>query len=253
MNAESVVWRWRDVDASMSGEDLSLVHRYADARVWVRDGRLVRGPGYEEASPAARREVARVGAIVRLRQRGRYFVHAAGAVDPRGRAWLLAGDSGSGKSTLAYALARSGWTILGDDGVLISLAGRDVTAHAWYAPLEVSSALAAAFPELGAHVSRARAGDPRRRIPIDVPLAREAPVAALLFVEQAEPHTITPLGPLAALAALVRQSPWVIIDDAYASSHLDALRRAAALPTFRLAHTPAELHAMARILTEALP
>src|SRR5687768_13308972 len=43
--------------------------------------------------------------------------HAAGAVDPRGRAWLLSGDSGSGKSTLAYALARRGWRVLGDDGV----------------------------------------------------------------------------------------------------------------------------------------
>lgn len=253
MNAESVIWRWRDVDASMSGEDLSVVHRYADARVWVRDGRLVRGPGYEQATPAARREVARVGAIVRLRQRGHYFVHAAGAVDPHGRAWLLAGDSGSGKSTLAYALARSGWTILGDDGVLISLAGREVTAHAWHAPLEVSSALASVFPELRAHVSRARPGDPRRRVPIDVPLAREAPVAALLFVKRAARHVITALGPLAALAALVRQSPWVIIDDAYASSHLDALRRAAALPSFRLEHTPAELHTLAGILTEAVP
>jgi len=253
VSVSPVVWRWGGVDASEDGEHLCLMHRQADARVFVRGGRLVSGSGYENAAPKARRELARVGAIVRLRQRGRYFVHAAGAVDPQGRAWLLAGDSGSGKSTLAYSLSRSGWTILGDDGVLIELAGSEVRACAWHAPLEVSSTLASAFPELRAHVARARPNDPRRRVSMNVPLASRARVVALVFVERAECHAITTLGPLAALGALVRQSPWVIIDDAYACPHLDALRRAAALPSFRLEHTPAELHTVARILMEALP
>jgi hypothetical protein len=240
------------VDASESGEGLSLVHRNTGARLSIRNGRLVRGADYERAAPAARREVSRVGAIVRLRQRGRYFVHAAGAVDPYGRAWLLAGDSGCGKSTLAYALARSGWRILGDDGVLVSVSEEGVTAHGWHAPLEVSSALAPVFPELREHASRARPSDPRRRIPMDVPLAREAPIAALLFVQQSECHVATPLGPRDTLAALVRQSPWVILDDAYASAHLSALRRTAALRAFHLAHGPEDLHTVAQLLPRLL-
>jgi hypothetical protein len=248
-----VVWQWGDVDASHSGQDLLLVHRYTGARLALRDGRLVRSTAYDHATAAARREVARVGAIVRLRQRGLYFVHAAGAVDPHGRAWLLAGDSGCGKSTLAYALARSGWRILGDDGVLLSVSQDGVTAHGWHAPLEVSSELAHVFPELGEHVSRARRGDLRRRIPMDVPLAREAPAAAMLFVQRSNRHAIVPLGPRATLAALVRQSPWVILDDEYAPAHLDALRQTASLGAFHFAHTPGDLHDVATMLPHLLP
>lgn len=250
MIAESTAWRWGEVDASPLGPDVCLTHRKAEATMWVRAGRLVRGDGYAGADRSIRRDLARTGAIVRLRQRGRYLVHASGAVDPGGRGWLLSGDSGCGKSTLAYALMRSGWTILGDDGVLIDISGTGITAHGWRAPLEISRELAFLFPELCAH--QPRPGDARRRVPIDVPLARTAPVAALVFVHRAEKHTIAPLTPVAALAALVRQSPWVILGDTYARSHLDALRRTAALPSFRLDHTPAELHTIARVLTQAL-
>ena len=249
----SVAWQWGDVDASDDGGELSLVHRHTGARLSIRTGRLLRSVDYERATPAARREVARVGAIVRLRQRGRYFVHAAGAVDPRGRAWLLAGDSGCGKSTLAYALARAGWRILGDDGVLISISNDSVTAHGWHAPLEVSSALIAVFPELREHEARARHGDPRRRIPIDVPLAREAPVAALLFVQRSEQNAIVPLGPRDTLSALVRQSPWVILNDAYAKAHLNALRRTATLAAFHFAHTADDLHDVGNLLPPLVP
>lgn len=252
MSGEPIAWQWGEVDASLRGDDVALVHRHAGAGLIVRQGRLVRDAGYENAPPAARHAVARVGAIVCLRQRGRYFVHAAGVVDPRGRACLLTGDSGSGKSTLAYALARFGWKVMGDDGVLISAAASGITAHAWHAPLEVSSALADEFPELRGEVSRARAGDPRRRIPITVRREREAPLGAVLFVERGARHAIERIGPVAALGALVRQSPWVILDDECTRSHLEALRAVAMLPSFRFAHTRGDLHTVARTLTTIL-
>ena len=252
MSDHAIVWQWGEVDASMQGDDVALVHRRAGAGIIVRNGRLVRDAGYENAPPAMRREVARVGAIVRLRQRGRYFVHAAGVVDPRGRACLLTGDSGSGKSTLAYALARLGWKVMGDDGALVSVTDSGITVHAWHAPLEVSSSLADEFPELLPEVSRARAGDPRHRIPIAVLRAREAPLGAVLFVERGIRHAIQPLGPVTALGALVRQSPWVILDDERTRTHLDALRAVATLPCFRFAHTRSDLHTVARTLAEVL-
>lgn len=248
----TIAWQWGEVDASMRGADVTLVHRHAGARLIVRQGRLIRDTGYEDAPPATRREVARVGAIVRLRQRGRYFVHAAGVVDPHGRACLLTGDSGSGKSTLAYALARVGWKVLGDDGVLISVTDAGIVAHAWHAPLEVSSSLADEFSELRAELPRARAGDPRRRIPIGVPREREARVAAVLLLERASRHSLEPVGPVVALGALVRQSPWVIVDDECARLHLDALRAVATLPSYRFAHTRADLHTIARTLAAML-
>ncbi len=251
MIAGDVAWRWGEVDASPAGTDLCLTHRNADARMWVRAGRLMRGAGYAKASPSVRRDLARTGAIVRLRQRGRYLVHASGAVDHEGRAWLLCGDSGSGKSTLAYALALSGWRILGDDGVVIEVAGPCVRAHGWRDPLAVSRTLASEFPDLRA--LPVLTADARRRVLVDVRHARTAQVAALVFIRRAGQYALTRLAPVEALASLVRQSPWVILGDPYARSHLEALRRAAALPSFRLAHTRAELHTIARELTKALP
>ena len=249
----AIAWRWGEIDAALVGDEVHLAHRHGGARLAVRRGRLVRGEGYAEASPEARRDLARVGAIVRLRQRGRYLVHAAGAVDPQGRAWLLAGDSGCGKSTLGYALARAGWTSLGDDGVLIESVGPGFRAHPWRESLKVSAALVSEFPELQGDAPRARRDDPRQRMPLSVPIASTgAPVAAVVFLARSDRHSIGRIGPVAALCALVRQSPWVIIEDSYSRPHLDVLRRVASLPVFRLEHTPTELHTITHVLTEAL-
>ena len=248
MTATSVVWQWGDVDASADGPRTRLTHRYADAQLCVDGGRLLRGPGYDGATAAVRQELARVGAIVRLRQRGRYLVHAAGAVDPAVRAWLLAGDSGSGKSTLAYALARIGWTILGDDGVLIERAGDGLRAHAWRDPLRVSRTLVGSFPEVADPRLAAARNDPRKRVSITTRGSRSAPIAAVMLIERAAHFAIAPAGPVTALAALVRQSPWVILDDPWARPHLELLRHAASEPVYRLRHTPAELHSIGAVL-----
>jgi hypothetical protein len=252
MSAATVAWQWGDVDASDHGDRTCLTHRHADARLWVDAGRLVRGEGYERADATVRRELARVGAIIRLRARGRYLVHAAGVVDPHGRAWLLSGDSGSGKSTLAYALARAGWTVLGDDGVLIERSGAGLTAHAWRDPLRVSQQLADAFPEINDRELRPAPGDPRNRLALRMRGARSAPVAALVLIEKAAAFSFDRAAPLTALAALIRQSPWVILGDAYARPHLDLLRHAAAQPVFTLGHTRAELHSLAAVLLGAV-
>jgi hypothetical protein len=246
----SIDWQWGEVDARSDSGALCLTHRRDGSELWVRNGRLSPGAGYAAAPATARRDLARVGAIVRLRERGRYLLHAAGAVDPRGRAWLLSGDSGSGKSTLAYALARSGWRILGDDGVVVETAGPTVIARAWRDPLMVSSALSAAFPEMQGRESEASISDPRRRAPVAAPLADRAPLAAVIFVHRAAALSVLPLSPVEALAALVRQSPWVILNDRHAPAHLAALQRISTLPAYRLGHTPAELHGIADVLDE---
>jgi hypothetical protein len=251
MTAMPIAWQWGDVDATGDGERTCLSHRHAGAQLWVSGGRLTRGAGYEDASAAVRQELARVGAIVRLRQRGRYLVHAAGVVDPAGRAWLLSGDSGSGKSTLAYALARIGWTVLGDDGVLLERRAAGLVAHPWRDPLRVSKQLAGSFPEVHDDSLRPAPGDPRRRVSITMRAARSAPVAALILVERGTTFAMTSAGPAGALAALVRQSPWVILGDQYSRLHLELLRHAAGQPVFRLRHTPAELHSLADILLGA--
>ena len=248
--ADGISWQWGDVVAVCDGNDVELTHRRTGARLSVRDGRLLRGDGYATSAADVRRELARVGAIVRLRQRGRYLVHAAGVVDPSGRAWLLAGDSGSGKSTLGYALTRVGWTSLGDDGVVIERNAGGFHAHAWRDALRVSRLLCGEFPELGKSRSAVAANDPRQRLSLSPGRsASGGRVAAVVFLARGERHSIRPVGPLAALGALIRQSPWVIIEDDHSRRHLDALRHAAMLPAFEIEHTRAELHTIADILT----
>jgi hypothetical protein len=250
-------WQFNDIHGYTEPDGARLIHQLAGAELWVRGGRLVRGVGYQDASAASRRELARAGAILRLRQRRRYHIHAAGAVDPAGRAWLLTGPTGSGKSTLAYALARKGWPILGDDGVIVEV-GRtgSVVAYRWREPLRVSSALSSEFPELAAATRDARMlpSDPRQRAEVPVAGARSAPVAALVWVEQGDEDRLTPLTPADALIELVRQSAWVLIADGGSPAHLAALRQIAVeVPSFRLVHTPAQLHRIDHTLVSALP
>jgi hypothetical protein len=250
-------WQFNDIHGYTQPDGARLIHQIARAELWVRGGRLVRGAGYTAASSVSRHELARAGAILRLRQRRRYYIHAAGAVDPSGRAWLLTGPTGSGKSTLAYALARKGWPILGDDGV-ITEAGRTgpVIAYRWREPLRVSRGLIPSFPELEADTRHARMlpGDPRQRAEVPVRGTRSAPVAALVWVEQGPIDRITPLAPADALVELVQQSAWVLIADGGSAAHLAALRHIAIeVPSFRLVHTPAQLHRIDLTLGAALP
>jgi hypothetical protein len=250
-------WQFNDIYGFTEPEGARLIHLTAGAELLVRGGRLVRGTGYRAAVPAMRRELARAGAILRLRQHHRYHIHAAGAVDPAGRAWLLSGPTGSGKSTLAYALARAGWPILGDDSVIVEVhAAGGAVAYGWREPLRVSTTLSAEFPELAAVPDHARMlrDDVRQRAELPVTWARSAPLGALVWIEQGLEDRLTPLAPAEALVELVSQSAWVLIADGGSPAHLDALRRIAiGVPSFRLVHSPAQLHRIDQTLTAALP
>ena len=253
MTASTVAWYWGEIAASNESDALRLRHAAEDAELWVRDVRLMRGRGYSTASSEARRALARVGAIMRLRARGRYFVHAAGVVDPAGRAFVLAGDSGAGKSTLAFSLSRAGWLVLGDDGVVLEPRAAGVLAHPWRDALRVS---AQTFPELAdgvlADALRHTSDDPRQRVRAAAASGKTAPVAALVFVRRAECQQVTPLEPLDALARLVRQSPWVLLGDALSRPHLNALRHMAlTVPALELAHTSGRLESVPDLLSSA--
>jgi hypothetical protein len=246
-------WQFNAVIGFTAGDDTQLIHN-AGGELWVHTDRLVRGAGYDTAPRHARRELARAGAILRLRRRGRFHVHASAVVDPRGRAWIFTGASGSGKSTMAYALARRGWRLLGDDSVIVEPHAEDggVTAYAWRETLLVSASLAPAFPELVDAEARAIPGDPRRRFPVQVALAQSAPVAAVICLEQGEPDALTPIPALEALVELVRQSAWVLIPDPAARLHLDGLRALVTrVATFRLIHSPRQLNAIEATLANA--
>lgn len=237
-------WTWGEVDARDEPGMTRLTHAAARAELWCDGGRLRRGSGYATASRPARHALARTGAILCLRARGRFLLHASGVVDPGGRAWLLAGDSGCGKSTLAYALARQGWRVLGDDGVLVEVAASGVIAHGWRDALHVSAELAA-FPELADRIGSAPAGDVRRRIAVRTDVARRAPIGALLLPARAA-GPASRVTHTTALAALVRHSPWVVLGDLHAAAHLAALSAIAReVPAFVLPHDESDLATLA--------
>jgi hypothetical protein len=242
-------WQFNAIQGATIDGGAWLRHLDANAELLVRGGRLVRGRGYDSAPRALRRELARAGAILRLRQRCRYHVHAAGVVDPSGRAYLLAGPTGSGKSTLAYAAARLGWRVLGDDGVIVEIRGDRVTALGWHEPLRVSTTLAPEFPELADRRGTVLVGDARQRSAVPMPTCRTARVAAVLWVEQGPDDRLDLVPPADALLELIRQSAWVLISDGRAAAHLEALRRIAIeVPSYRLVHTPAQLRVIDQTL-----
>lgn len=249
LRADARPWEWEDVRATTDRDGVQLAHTREQAHLLLRGGRLIRGAGYDTASSGARRSLARVGAILRLRARGRYLVHASAVVDPSGGAWLLAGDSGSGKSTLAWVLVRQGWSLLGDDGVLIEDGDGGVIARAWRGPLRVSLGLSNRFPQLQALAPRVAPRDERERVPVEEPIVREAPVRKVVFLARSERDRVLRVGPAVALASLVRQSPWVLIDDEDAPRHLTLLAAVAeSVPAYHLAHSEAQLGELPRTL-----
>jgi hypothetical protein len=238
----SARWRSHGVEGITSGSQSTLRHLGENAELHVANGRLSRGDGYGEATRAARQSLARVGAILRLRQHNRFYVHASAVVNKKGLAYLFVGESGSGKSTIAFALAREGWTILGDDGVVLEPLADTVLAHGWRSRSLVSSSLAFAFPELRGREAEAMSGDERSRIPIALPNAALARLGALVFIRQSRHGSLKYCGQSAALMELIKQSPWVLLGDASSAAHFEALERIArSVPSFEFAHGPDEL------------
>lgn len=245
-------WQIGTIDIIATDADALLRDAPSGAQLRVTGSRLFRDARYATAPRDARIRLARAGAIIALRTRGLYQLHASAAVDPDGIAWMFAGPSGAGKSTLAYALARLGWQILGDDGVVLEPRPTGAILHAWREPLQVSSWLASEFPEMEARRAHENSSDPRRRIPMPAPLARHAPLGAIIFPRRAAHDSLSPMPQTMALAELILQSSQVLLADSETPRHFARLRDViAAVPSFRLEHTERQLHEIAVTLSAA--
>lgn len=236
------------IEGTSTGNGVLLTDLDTDAQLSITGGRLTRGSGYERAAAHSRRSLARTGAILRLRQRHRYYLHASGVVDANGLALVFVGESGAGKSTLAFALARRGWSLLGDDGVVLEAAGCGIVVHGWRSPLLVSLDLEEYFPEIVRHRASALAGDSRRRVLVHAKSAARAQLAGLVFVAQGSPGSLLPCSESAAMLALIRQSPWVLLGDGESATHFAALREiVTSVPLYDFRHGPAELERLGEL------
>jgi hypothetical protein len=161
----------------------------------------------------------------------RALVHAAAAVDPAGGCWLLVGDAFSGKTTTCVNLVSAGWRYLSDDHVVLEADGSDggVTVEGWPRPFHLDEGFAAGAPS-GVRMPV----DPRERWPGQ--WLRAAPLAGLLFprVEADRPTALEPAHAADALAALLRQSPWLLADRGAAAGVLALLGHAASAPSHGL-------------------
>ena len=157
---------------------------------------------------------------------GRALAHAAAVAPPGGGAWLLVGDTHSGKTTTCANLLRAGWSYLSDDHLVLGReSGAAVGVEGWPRPFHLDEGW-----ERGETLGRRGETDPRGRWPGG--WRRRAPVAGLLFprIEAARPTVLEPIAPADALAALLRQSPWLLADPAAAPALLALLRDASLLP-----------------------
>lgn len=113
---------------------------------------------------------------VALGYRRHLLLHAS-AVERDGRALVMTGASGAGKSTLAALLGARGWRFMGDEFVLLDLAGRTVHAFPRLVSLKNASIAEVVRRIPGARLGPLLAGTPKGDIRHLVPDA--AAVAAM--------------------------------------------------------------------------
>jgi hypothetical protein len=166
--------------------------------------------------------------ILLLRRAGWHHVHAATAIDPSGRGWLLAGNSNAGKSTTAALLASRGWRVGTDDTAFLAPSELHVAVTAFRGPIALRPGGLALLARDGGQPL------PERRKTGYTPeelgggwADRVVPDIILFPSVGAHETQVTPVSPAQALSELVRWSAWVVLESALAQEHLDLLARLA--------------------------
>jgi hypothetical protein len=184
-----------------------------------------------------------ISAAMLLGRLGRVLIHAAAVVQPDGNAWLLAGDAGAGKSTTCANLIAAGWDYVSDDQVVLSRGpSRRIQAEGWPRDFHLDAGWENGVPTGRRQVVEATSlGYGRWR--------RRSPLSGVLLPQVAEerPTDLHPARGTDALAALIRQAPWLMADREVAPSCLELLRSAAALQAFRLILGRDSFHAPGRL------
>jgi hypothetical protein len=171
-----------------------------------------------------------IAAALLLGREGRALLHAAAVVPPDSdEAWLLIGDARAGKTSTTATLMAAGWGFLSDDNVVLSAQNGRLIAQGWPRPFHLDSGWRSGVPENTRTTTH----------PAEIArtaLLREAPIARLLMpvVDAGGATHLEPLSQGTALAALIRQSPWLMADAAVAPRILELLTQIAQLPAQRL-------------------
>lgn len=164
--------------------------------------------------------------IVLLRRVGWYHLHAATAIDPNGRGWLVAGDAHAGKSTTAALLAASGWQVGTDDAAFLERRDDRILVHTCHAPIALRDGGRKLLARAGGVIlpDRGKVGFwPEDLGGVWTPLV--FPEIVIFTTVGKDRTTAEPMARPAAVAELVRWSAWVMLEPDLAQDHLDALTR----------------------------
>jgi hypothetical protein len=153
------------------------------------------------------------------------ILHASSVAAPGGTLAFV-GPGGAGKSTLALALARAGWPMVSDDGLLLRLQGASVTATPGYRGVRLWRDSAAA---LAANARESIAGAAGNKHCYREPAAFTDDVPPLARIYAVDPRpagavAIERLSGADAVIAIVRQTYRLALDDREAlGAELDAI------------------------------
>lgn len=162
--------------------------------------------------------------IMLLRRVHWYHLHAATAIDPEGRGWLIAGNAHAGKSTTAALLAASGWRVGTDDAAFLTRRDDRIIVHTCRAPIALRDGGYRLLAREGGVelLDRGKVGYwPEDLGGIWTPLVD--PEVVIFTAVGAAKTTAKPLDRRGALAELVRWSAWVMLERDLAQNHLDVL------------------------------
>ena len=189
-----------------------------------------------------------------LRSAGWSHIHAATAVDPRARGWLIAGDSNSGKSTTAALLASRGWAVGTDDTAFLVDGPVPVEVAGWHEPIALRDG---GYQLLGRQGGQFLA---RRQKTGFLPeelggrwVERVTPDIVAIATVNDGPTTLEPLRPALAVADLLSWSLLFIVDPEGAQRHLDLVTRLAAQARCYRLRLGRDIFEHADLLTELLP
>lgn len=97
--------------------------------------------------------------LLLLRAEGVFHLHAAAAISPSGKLWLICGPQRSGKTTLTASLGLAGWRPISDDSLLLRGSGGDPRIESLRKYFHLGDTLLNRWPALG--------GIPRRHQYLD--------------------------------------------------------------------------------------
>ncbi len=170
------------------------------------------------------------------------MVHAAGISSPQG-AILFVGPSGRGKSTLAASLQQPGFTLLGDDAIVISEQVGEVRCKAVYQSLRLFPDSIATLFDQPIEQSDVACYTEKQNVHFAAagPGASDHRVRSIFFIAADDGHahqTIETIGPADACMRLVEHSFWLDPTDIGLTARKLASASALAnrVPAFELAY-----------------